>query len=56
MPVIMDIEIPDKCSDCPCLYETEGCFSDRCQLSGKNVTLENIKVQKPEWCELVGKE
>lgn len=64
--VIMNIDMPKMCAECPCCYETEGVYFDCCQLRlfcDDNITYENRfecdieeylqKDTKPEWCPLV---
>lgn len=62
MSVIIDIEMPKLCNDCPCSYFTEGCYSDYCQINGKDFEDEyagrtifgekNGEYERPDWCPL----
>lgn len=64
--VIMNIDMPKMCAECPCCYETEGVYFGCCQLRlfcDDNITHENRlecdieeylqNDTKPEWCPLV---
>ena len=56
MSVIIDIEMPRLCNDCPCSYFTEGCYSDYCQINGKDFD-EETKTEigdykRQKWCPL----
>lgn len=56
------IDMPSRCRECPFAYYTEGCYSDCCNLIGRN--FEETKVsdfykcdegymeKRPDWCPL----
>lgn len=57
--VYLDIEIPEKCNDCPCFYGTEGAWRDECQVlhkdlkevEGKTIwNTQNGVYERPSWC------
>lgn len=57
MSVIIDIEMPKLCNDCPCSYFTEGCYSDYCQINGQDFDEETkIEIEgyykRQKWCPL----
>ena len=45
---ILVIDVPEKCGDCVCAYFTEGCYFDRCDMTGKEINFGT----KPDWCPL----
>lgn len=50
--VILVMEEPKNCFECPCRYITEGAYWDACQVLN-NKELEDIcKEEKPKWCPL----
>jgi hypothetical protein len=54
---------PDSCEKCPCAYETEGCYTNFCQLA-YYLNPDDVKTDKyvfddiytdeiPDWCPLM---
>ena len=60
--IIIDMEMPKTCNDCPCSYFTEGAYSDYCQIMNKDFDKEtegktcygtsNGVYARQKWCPL----
>ena len=59
--ITLTMDMPSNCYECPMCYETEGCYSDVCQLyfylSNENEDFDaeiyNYKDDIPKWCPLL---
>lgn len=49
--MILVIEMPSSCEECPCCYLTEGCYSDICQVNRFGLE-EGYEKGRPNWCPL----
>ena len=59
----LELEMPQYCGECPMAYETEGCYSDECQLyyylgldEINDANIENYLNKDngvPNWCPLL---
>ena len=45
--ILIDIEMPENCSECPCMYD---CV--RCQVAERQLDFETFTEKRPEWCPL----
>ena len=45
--ILIDMPMPRDCGSCPCSYFTEGAFSDICELTEKEVTLDEKRDDCP---------
>ena len=54
MNVLVEMEIPKSCEECPFAYETEGVSHDFCQYVGYESDIEKFlgvrKNERPRWC------
>lgn len=60
--ILIDIDMPETCNECPCSYFTEGMFSDYCQLTKRDFDKEsegktyygatNGVYKRQNWCPL----
>ena len=48
--LIKGMEMPKNCGECPCYYETEGCWRDECQVLHKEYKASECR---PSWCPLI---
>lgn len=48
--IVLDIDMPEKCGDCPCFYKSESIHPDTCQLRNKQVGYNDIHKERPDWC------
>lgn len=61
MKVAAIFDKPTCCEDCPCSYETEGCYTNYCRLAVANgrlvgdceLDLYGDDITIPDWCPLV---
>lgn len=52
MSYIVPKEIPKNCFACPCGYETEGAFSNECQVLAREYE-KDADIARPNWCPLI---
>jgi hypothetical protein len=52
MSYIVPKEIPKNCFACPCGYETEGAFSNECQVLAREYEKDAV-IARPNWCPLI---
>lgn len=54
MNVLVEMEIPKSCGECPFAYETEGVSHDFCQYVGYESDIEKfvgvLVNERPRWC------
>lgn len=54
MNVLVEIEVPKNCEECPFAYETEGVYHDFCQYVGYESDIKDFISsrcnERPRWC------
>ena len=51
--LIPNMEMPENCEDCPCIYVAEETEQDYCLADKQYRDISLLWVHRPEWCPLV---
>lgn len=54
MNILVEMEVPKSCEECPFAYETEGVYHDFCQYVGYESDIQEFvgtrSNERPRWC------